>query len=81
MKKLEGTRVDFESDRVTPKAMTQEPPLSEDGAASISRWRREVRGRKEPNYDSVNVALCEEEITGSGLPVNIIVDCAHGNSH
>ena len=32
------------------------------------------------NYDSVNIALCERELEKAGLPVNIVVDCSHGNS-
>jgi 3-deoxy-7-phosphoheptulonate synthase len=33
------------------------------------------------NYDSVSVALCEQELRRAGLPVNIMVDCSHGNSN
>ena len=33
------------------------------------------------NYDSVSVALCEQELVKAGLPVNIMVDCSHGNSN
>lgn len=33
------------------------------------------------NYDSVSVALCEEELERARLPVNIAVDCSHGNSN
>jgi 3-deoxy-7-phosphoheptulonate synthase len=33
------------------------------------------------NYDSVNIALCEDELKKAGLPLNISVDCSHGNSH
>jgi 3-deoxy-7-phosphoheptulonate synthase len=32
------------------------------------------------NYDSVNVALCEQELAKAGLPANVVVDCSHGNS-
>jgi len=32
------------------------------------------------NYDSVNIKLCEEELTNANLPLNISVDCSHGNS-
>jgi 3-deoxy-7-phosphoheptulonate synthase len=32
------------------------------------------------NYDSVSVALCEQELERAQLPVNIVVDCSHGNS-
>ncbi len=40
-----------------------------------------LRGGKEPNYDSVHIRQCENELTKVGLPVNIMVDCSHGNSH
>ncbi len=33
------------------------------------------------NYDSVSVALAEQELARAGLPVNIMVDCSHGNSN
>jgi 3-deoxy-7-phosphoheptulonate synthase len=33
------------------------------------------------NYDSVSIALCERELERAGLPVNIAVDCSHGNSN
>ena len=32
------------------------------------------------NYDSASVALCEQELSRAGLPVNIVIDCSHGNS-
>jgi 3-deoxy-7-phosphoheptulonate synthase len=32
------------------------------------------------NYDSVSVALCEQELARAQLPGNIVVDCSHGNS-
>ena len=32
------------------------------------------------NYDSVSIALCEAELKRAQLPVNIVVDCSHGNS-
>ena len=38
-------------------------------------------GNGQPNYDSVNVALCEEALRGSGLQENIMIDCSHGNSN
>ncbi|MEM7798870.1 MAG: 3-deoxy-7-phosphoheptulonate synthase [Chloroflexota bacterium] len=40
-----------------------------------------LRGGKQPNYDSVNVKLCEDEMAKGNLPVNIVVDCSHGNSY
>jgi len=37
-------------------------------------------GGGKPNYDSVNIAVCEQELENAGLPKNIVVDCSHGNS-
>ena len=37
-------------------------------------------GGGRPNYDSVNIKLCEEQLSRAGLPTNIVVDCSHGNS-
>lgn len=37
-------------------------------------------GAGRPNYDSVNIALCEKDLQASGLASNIVVDCSHGNS-
>lgn len=37
-------------------------------------------GNDGPNYDSVNVALCEEALRKAQLPENIMIDCSHGNS-
>ena len=39
-----------------------------------------LRGGTMPNYDSVAVAQAEAELTKATLPVNIVVDCSHGNS-
>jgi len=39
-----------------------------------------LRGGTAPNYDSVSVALAEEELVRAGLAPNIMVDCSHGNS-
>jgi 3-deoxy-7-phosphoheptulonate synthase len=33
------------------------------------------------NYDSVSVALCEQELAKAGLPLNVVIDCSHGNSN
>jgi 3-deoxy-7-phosphoheptulonate synthase len=40
-----------------------------------------LRGGKMPNYDAVNVALCEEELAKQNLEPGIVVDCSHGNSN
>lgn len=39
-----------------------------------------LRGGNRPNYDSVSIALCEEKLREANLPVNVVVDCSHGNS-
>ncbi|KPK09057.1 MAG: phospho-2-dehydro-3-deoxyheptonate aldolase [Betaproteobacteria bacterium SG8_39] len=39
-----------------------------------------LRGGAAPNYDSVSVALAEEELERAGLAPNIMIDCSHGNS-
>jgi 3-deoxy-7-phosphoheptulonate synthase len=38
-------------------------------------------GDGKPNYDSVNVAICEQELTKQNLRTNIMVDCSHANSN
>jgi len=40
-----------------------------------------LRGGTEPNYDSVAVSQAEGALTAAQLPVNIVVDCSHANSH
>jgi 3-deoxy-7-phosphoheptulonate synthase len=37
-------------------------------------------GAKGPNYDSVTIALMEQELAKHKLPANIVVDCSHANS-
>ncbi len=39
-----------------------------------------LRGGKQPNYDSANIALCENALLKAKLRTNIVVDCSHGNS-
>ncbi len=38
-------------------------------------------GNGKPNYDSVSVALCEEELKKAKVTPNIMVDCSHANSN
>ena len=38
-------------------------------------------GGGKPNYDSVSVALAEQELTKAGVSTNIMVDCSHANSN
>ena len=40
-----------------------------------------LRGGNQPNYDSVSVALAEQELEKASLPTNIVVDCSHANSN
>lgn len=37
-------------------------------------------GGGKPNYDSVNVAICEQALEKAGLAQNIMIDCSHANS-
>jgi 3-deoxy-7-phosphoheptulonate synthase len=39
-----------------------------------------LRGGARPNYDRESVALCARALEEAGLPLNIVVDCSHGNS-
>jgi len=60
--------------------------INHDGCVSVIRTAGNrhghviLRGGKQPNYDSVNVALCEQALKDHRLPDNIIVDCSHANS-
>ncbi|KXS39433.1 MAG: 3-deoxy-7-phosphoheptulonate synthase [Halomonadaceae bacterium T82-2] len=38
-------------------------------------------GNGKPNYDSVSVALAEQELSGAGVKPNIMIDCSHANSN
>ncbi|MDT4783291.1 Phospho-2-dehydro-3-deoxyheptonate aldolase, Tyr-sensitive [compost metagenome] len=38
-------------------------------------------GNGKPNYDSVSVALCEQDLRKAGIPLNVMVDCSHANSN
>jgi 3-deoxy-7-phosphoheptulonate synthase len=37
-------------------------------------------GGGKPNYDAAHIARCEAELAADNLPLNITVDCSHGNS-
>jgi 3-deoxy-7-phosphoheptulonate synthase len=39
-----------------------------------------LRGGAAPNYDTVSVALTEQELDRAGLARTIMIDCSHGNS-
>jgi 3-deoxy-7-phosphoheptulonate synthase len=62
--------------------------INQDGQSAIFRTRGNPYGHivlrgggGRPNYDSVSIALCERELEKAELPVNIVVDCSHGNSN
>ena len=37
-------------------------------------------GGGKPNYDSIHIEKCEQALDAAKLPLNITVDCSHGNS-
>ena len=39
-----------------------------------------LRGGQRPNYDSVSIAVCEQELRRAGLREKLMIDCSHGNS-
>lgn len=61
--------------------------INQFGQVSVIRTRGNayghvvLRGGNQPNYDSVAVTLCEQELAAAKLPGNIVVDCSHGNSN
>jgi 3-deoxy-7-phosphoheptulonate synthase len=38
-------------------------------------------GSTGPNYDSVHIRICEQELEKAGVAPNIMVDCSHANSN
>ncbi|GAB2188871.1 3-deoxy-7-phosphoheptulonate synthase [Sessilibacter sp. MAH2] len=38
-------------------------------------------GNDKPNYDSVSVNICENELEAAGIQPNIMIDCSHANSN
>jgi len=38
-------------------------------------------GNGKPNYDSVSVSICEQELKDANIRPNIMVDCSHANSN
>jgi len=38
-------------------------------------------GNGKPNYDSVSVSICEQELVAAGIAPNIMFDCSHANSN
>ncbi len=62
--------------------------ITPDGQLAVFRTRGNPHahivlrgGGGRSNYDSVSVALCERELARAGLPINVVIDCSHGNSN
>jgi len=62
--------------------------INKDGQCTVIRTRGNAYGHvvlrggnRRPNYDSVEIALCERELRAANLPTNIVVDCSHANSN
>ncbi len=57
-----------------------------DGTQAIVRTRGNpyghivLRGGQNPNYDTAQIAVVEEELRAKDLSPNLVVDCAHANS-
>ena len=60
--------------------------IDPDGATAVVRSRGNryghvvLRGGETPNYDSAQVALCEQALAEANLAANIVIDCSHANS-
>ncbi len=60
--------------------------INPDGNVAVIRTRGNrythvvMRGGTHPNYDSESIAACEEKLHAAKLPLNVMVDCSHGNS-
>lgn len=61
--------------------------INQQGECAVFRTRGNryghvvLRGGAQPNYDQQSVARCEQALIAAGLPVNIMIDCSHGNSN
>jgi len=62
--------------------------ISQEGQCAVFRVRGNSYGHivlrgggGQHNYDSVSVSVTGKELSDSGLPCNIVVDCSHGNSN
>ncbi len=61
--------------------------MSQDGRTALIRTTGNpyahivLRGGGKPNYDAESIRSCEKALEKAGLPVNIVVDCSHGNSN
>ena len=61
--------------------------INHQGQVSVIRTRGNAHahivlrgGGGRPNYDSVSVSLCEQQLLSAGVPANIMIDCSHANS-
>ncbi|MDP2324271.1 MAG: 3-deoxy-7-phosphoheptulonate synthase, partial [Gammaproteobacteria bacterium] len=59
--------------------------INEDGRTAVMQTRGNAYGHVvlrggagHPNYDSVSIALCEQELRKAKLPERIVIDCSHG---
>ncbi|MCS4504105.1 Phospho-2-dehydro-3-deoxyheptonate aldolase, Tyr-sensitive [wastewater metagenome] len=61
--------------------------INQEGQSAVIRTRGNsyghvvLRGGKQPNYDSVSIALCEKDLREAGLRTQLVVDCSHSNSN
>ena len=62
--------------------------INEEGRSAVMQTRGNPYGHVvlrggagRTNYDSVSIALCEQQLRKAGLPERIVVDCSHGNSN
>ncbi|MBX2881761.1 MAG: 3-deoxy-7-phosphoheptulonate synthase [Granulosicoccus sp.] len=61
--------------------------ISSSGQATVLQTRGNqyghiiLRGGREPNFDSVSVALAEKQLSDANLPARIMIDCSHANAN
>ena len=62
--------------------------INSDGKVSVVKTRGNPYahvvlrgGNDKPNYDSVSVSICEQELEAAGINNNIMIDCSHANSN
>jgi len=60
--------------------------INTEGSVSLIKTRGNphghiiLRGGKIPNYDSVDVAMFEQQLKEKNMPARFVIDCSHGNS-
>lgn len=62
--------------------------INSEGQVSVIRTKGNAYGHVvlrggggKPNYDSVSVKLCEQELEKHGVSKNLMIDCSHSNSN